>query len=135
MFGLLYLDQSRLSRQKRELEILNVFKSNNINFTNKRYYIEDTDLYKDLEQFKGVQLSKEFAIYEITFSTDLTIKEVAIISGFDHPIDFKLIKIIKKTQWRSTPHKENQANHKLLFGIYFYPEENGIESFLSQVYH
>jgi len=148
--GIMYLDYSgyyrkktlknkkELKRQKRELEILQTFKSKNINFTDRINYREKAKLHKELQQFKGIELEKNFGIYELTFESDLTIKNVSEISGFENSIDQKLIEIIKRTEWTSFDQGVNDkvpANSKLLIGIYFYPEEKGNPSFLSQYYH
>lgn len=135
--GLLYLNKRNLKRQKRELEILKMFKSKNINFTDKINYREKATLHKKLEQFKGIELDKSYGIYEITFAQDLTIKNVTEISGFKNSIDEKLIEIIKTTEWTSFDKGVKDKvpeNSKLLIGIYFYPNEKGNQSFLSQFY-
>lgn len=135
--GLLYLNNRNLKRQKRELDILKMFKSKNINFTDKIKYQENPKLYKDLEQFKGIELEKSYSIFQITFKSDLTIRNVKEISGFGNPVDHKLIKIIKNTQWSSF-HKgiidKVPDNSKLLIGIYYYEKEKGYPSFLSPSY-
>lgn len=135
--GLLYLNKTNQKRQKRELEILKTLKENKINRTDKITYLEKSKLRKNLEQFKGIKLEKNFGIYEITFESDLTIKSVTEISGFANPIDQKLIKIIEQTEWISNDKGvDNKVpdNSKLLIGIYFYPEEKGNPSFLSKYY-
>ena len=135
--GLLYLNKRNLKRQKRELEILKMFKSKSISFTDKINYRERAKLHKELEQFKGIELDKNYGIYEITFTSDLSIKSVIEISGFKTPIDLKLIEIIKKTEWTSFDKgvkNKVPENSKLLIGIYFYPKEKGNPSFLSQFY-
>ena len=135
--GLLYLNKRNLKRQRRELEILKMFKSKNISFTDKINYTEKATLHKKLRQFKGIELDKSYAIYEITFSQDLTIKNVTEISGFKNSIDEKLIEIIKTTEWTSFDKGVKDKvpeNSKLLIGIYFYPNEKGNQSFLSQYY-
>ena len=130
--GLLYLNKRNLKRQKRELDILKMFKSKNIDFTDKINYREKAKLHKDLEQFKGIELEKSYGIYEITFESDLTITNVKEISGFGNPVDQKLIKIIKSTEWSSFDKgikDKVPENSKLLIGIYFYPKEKGNPSF------
>ena len=135
--GLLYLNKTNQKRQKRELDILKTFKSKNINFTDKISYREKAKLHKELQQFKGIELDKKYGIYEITFASDLSIKNVIEISGFQNPINKKLIEIIKKTEWTSFDKGVNDKvpdNSKLLIGIYFYPKEKENPSFLSQYY-
>ena len=135
--GLLYLNNRNLEKQKRELDILQMFKSENINFTDKINYREKAKLHKELEQFKGIELEKSYGIYEITFSSNLTIKSVIKISGFNNLIDQELIDIIKKTEWTSFDKGVKDKvpeNSKLLIGIYYYPKEKDNPSFLSQWY-
>lgn len=136
--GLLYLNKTNQNRQKRELDILRTFKENKINRTDKISYREKSKLNKNLEQFKAIELDKNFGIYEITFASDLTIKSVTEISGFGNPIDQKLTGIIKQTEWASNDNGINDKvpdNSKLIIGIYYYSEEKGNPSFLSQYYH
>jgi hypothetical protein len=136
--GLLYLNKDNFKNAIRELEILKVFKTENIRFTDKIDYREKSNLYEQLKQFKGIELQKNFGLYEITFSPDLTIKRVSEISGFENPIDQKLIEIIKQTEWSSNDDGVNDKvsdNSKLIIGIYFYPKEKGNSSFLSKFYH
>ncbi len=135
--GLLYLNNRFVKRQKRELNILKMFKSKNIEFTDKINYREKTKLHKDLEQFKGIELEKGYGIYEITFESDLMIKDVAEISGFGNAIDEKLIEIIGKTEWTTYSNgiKDKVPNDsKLLIGIYYYAQGKKYSSFLSQSY-
>ena len=135
--GLLYLNNRNIKRQQRELNILKMFNSKNIKFTDKINYREKAKLHKELEQFKGVELEKNYGIYKITFDSDLTIKNVTEISGFGNPIDLKLIEIIKKTEWSSFDKglkDKVPENSKLLIGIYYYKKEKGNLSFLSQYY-
>ena len=133
--GLLYLDNLELKRQKRELNILKMFKSKNIEFTDKIYYQEQAKLHKDLEQFRGIELEKNYGIYSITFESNLTIKNVVEISGFGNPIDQELIEIIKKTEWSSFDNgikDKVPENSKLLIGIYYFEKGKDYLSFLSQ---
>ncbi|EIJ39740.1 hypothetical protein JoomaDRAFT_2775 [Galbibacter orientalis DSM 19592] len=135
--GLLYLNKTNQKRQKRELDILKTFKSKNINFTDKISYREKAGLHEELEQFIGIDLERNYGIYEITFASDLRIKNVIEISGYQNPIDKKLIEIIKKTEWTSFDNGVEDKvpdNSKLLIGIYFYPKEKENPSFLSQYY-
>ena len=147
--GLMYLDYSaryrkktlkneyELKKQKREIDILNTFKEKGIHYTSKINYREKITLHKNLEQFKGIELEKTYGIYEITFESDLTIKNVSEISGFGNPIDQKLIEIIGKTEWTSY-NKEIKdkvpVNSKLLIGIFYYEKGKDYSSFVSQYY-
>lgn len=135
--GLFYLNNRNSKRLKRELEILKMFKSKNINFIDKTNYREKATLYKELEQFKGIELQKSYGIYEITFASDLTIRNVTEISGFETPVDQQLMDIIKKTEWTSFDNgirDKVPEDSKLLIGIYYYPKEKDNPSFLSQWY-
>ena len=130
------LIKTNQNRQKRELDILRTFKENNINSTDKITYREKSKLHKNLEQFKGIELDKNFGIYEISFISDLTIKSVTEISGFENPIDQKLIKIIEQTEWTSNDNGINDKvpdNSKLIIGIYYYSEEKGKSEFFKSI--
>ncbi|WP_111708725.1 hypothetical protein [Lutibacter citreus] len=145
--GIMYLNYSQffkkktlkgkreLEKENRELEILNTLKSKNIQYVNKIRYQEKSNLYKDLENFKGVKLNKRFGLYEINFSNNFNIKSISTVSGFENEIDNKLISILSKTKWTSYESgKEIIIPHetKLLIGIYYYG--NGNQSFLTQQY-
>ncbi|MCH2194454.1 hypothetical protein [Kordia sp.] len=147
--GIMYLDYSaiykkktsknkkELKRQIRELEILKIFKSKNIKFTDKINYREKAKLHQELKKFNGIELEKNFGIYEIIFESNLSIRNVIEISGFKNSIDQELIEIIKKTEWTSFDKGVKDTvpeNSKLLIGIYYYPKEKGNPSFLSQYY-
>lgn len=135
--GLLYLNYPNSNVKNRELEILKLFKSKKINFTDKTRYSETGTLQKKLNDYKGISLEKEFGIYEITFSSDLTIKEVKEICGFGGSIDYNLIQMLKETKWSSyNSEVKNKVseNSKLLVGFYFYKAEKGNLSFLSNYY-
>jgi hypothetical protein len=135
--GLLYVTKSNQKKQKRELEILQTFKSKKIFFTDKINYREKSNISDDLIQFKGIELNKNYGLYEITFNTDLTIKTVSEISGFENQIDQKLLEIVKKSKWSSFDNGINDKvpqNSKLIIGIYFYPKEKKYSSFLSPYY-
>lgn len=135
--GLLYLKKNSLQKQVRELDILQMFKSKGIKFTNKINYREKGTLSKKLQEFKGIKLDKNYGIYEITFDSNLKIKNVTEISGFENPIDTKLIDIISTSEWDSyNGNLKNSIpeNSKLLIGIYFYKSEKKGPSFLSEFY-
>ena len=100
--GLLYLNKRNIKRRKRELDILKMFKSKNIDFTDKINYREKAKLHKDLEQFKGIELEKSYGIYEIIFDSELNIKTVNEISGFDNTLLTASEKIDESTGTIST---------------------------------
>ncbi len=121
----------------REFEILKMFKSKNINYTDKTTYRKKATLSSKLEEFKGIKLKKKYAIYSITFSSDLKIKSIDIVSGFDNSIDQKLIEILWQTEWRSYNNPINnivKEDSKLLFGFYYYDSSENQQSFLSEFY-
>jgi len=145
--GIMYLDYSKffkkmtpkskreLEKENREIEILNKFKEKKIEFTSIIKFREKSKLHEDLEKFKGIKLNKNFGLFEINFSTDFNIKDVIIISGFENPIDKKLIDILGKTEWTSYQNGKEikiPENSKLLIGIYYYGD--GERSFLTQHY-
>ncbi len=135
--GLLTFYDWNIKKQEKELKILRMFKTKNINFTNKISYRNESNLQKELEQFKGIELKKSYGIYEITFESNLRIKHVKEISGFEMLINKKLIDIIKKTKWKSFDKGIKDIvpkNSKLLIGIYYYQHEKGNLSFLSQYF-
>lgn len=135
--GLLYLNNRNKKRQNRELNILEMFKNKNIEFTDKINYREKATLHNKLEQFKGIELEKNYGIYEITFSSDLKIKNVEEVSGFKNSIDEKLIEILETTEWTSFDNGTKDKvpdNSKILVGIYYYKADKENPSFLSQFY-
>jgi len=88
--------------------------------THIKQHLSSEAIKENLEQFKGIELDKNFGIYEITFASDLTIKSVTEISGFGNPIDQKLTGIIKQTEWTSNDNGINDKipnNSKLIIGI------------------
>ncbi|MFK7749585.1 MAG: hypothetical protein AB8B65_14410 [Kordia sp.] len=147
--GLMYLDYSAtyrkktrktakgMKRQRKELAILQLFKEKNIVRTDKKSYFTKPKLAHYLSKFKGIQLSKSAAFFEVTFASNLTVKSVQLIDGFEHPIDEELLEILKESFW-TTHHKgENNKvpeNSKLLVGIYYYEAEDKFQSFLSHWY-
>lgn len=135
--GLLYLNNRNIKKQRRELNILEMFKNKKITLTDKIDYREKATLSKKLEQFKGIQLEKEYGIYQITFTSDLQIKDVEQISGFGNAIDKKLMEILQTTEWKSFDKGVKDKvpeNSKLLIGIYYYQAEKESPSFLSPFY-
>ncbi|MGM8362494.1 hypothetical protein ACSV4D_11315 [Flavobacterium sp. ARAG 55.4] len=134
--GLLYLNGRDGKRQDIELEILEVLKSKNIDYTNKTRYLDITNFPANLNQFKGIQLDKKYGIYEITLDHDLKSTQVKEISGFGGDIDDEMIQILSKTKWRvSNPKlKDDIDNNKLLVGVYYYEADKENPSFLSDFY-
>ncbi len=134
--GLLYLTGEYPKDEVRELAILRVLKKNKIDYTND-ISIFSRDIALGLKKYLGIELRNNFAIYEITFSSNLKVKNVREISKFNNKVDTKLIELIKNSQWQTqynTELSDISENCKVLFGIYYYPEEKGNKSFLSQFY-
>lgn len=121
-----------------ELEILEMFKSKNIVFTDKTHYQEKSDkLYYDLLQFKGIKLKMAYGFYEIVFNSELKIKNVTKVSGFGNRIDRKLIEIIKKSEWYSYINgvrNKVPEDSKLIIGIYFRSKTQDESSYLKHFY-
>lgn len=135
--GLLYLNGRDSKRQDIELEILEVFKSKNIDYTNKTRYLDITNFRANLNQFKGIQFDKKYGIYEITLDKDLKSTRVKEISGFGGDIDDEMIQILSKTKWGLANPKmkdEISNSNKLLVGIYYYDADKNNPSFLSDFY-
>jgi len=135
--GLLYFDQSYKSRINRELKILETLEAKNINFTSNIYF-RNQDLSEHLKQFKGLEIEKEFGLFEISFNKNLSINVIKIVSGFGPPVDQKLLEIFRETKWYSNKdgvENEVPENTKMLLGIYYYQSEKENPSFLSQWYH
>lgn len=132
--GLVYLNTPFANDNNQELEMLAIFKSKNIVFTDKTYYQEKGNkLYYDLLQFKGVKLKKEYGFYEIVFSSELKIKNVTEISGLGNRVDRKLIEIIKKSEWNSYTkglRDKVPEDSKLIIGIAYRPKVGEDVSYL-----
>lgn len=133
--GLLYLNKNRIKYQENELSILNTFRSKKINFTDKTNYYEISNSSIELEKYKGIQLEKRYALFEITLAPDLAIKKVELISGFGNPIDNELVEILSRSKWsirnRLGVKSEVQHDSKFLIGFYYYEAEKGDKSFVS----
>jgi len=136
--GLLYLNKKQV-KPNPELDILKIFKSEKINFTDKTWYHEISNSSLELEKYKGIELNKSYGIYEITFASNLGIKEVKEISGFGSSIDKELITILSNTKWssRNSLGVKNEVNDntKFIIGFYYYKSEKGSRSFISDLYH
>ncbi len=134
--GLLYLTGQYKEDGTREIMFLRILKNANINYTND-ISIRPKGGFLELKEFSGIELKKDFAIYEITFSSNMRVKNVREISGFGNRVDVKLFEIVKNSEWQ--PDKDTELsdileNCKVLFGIYYYPKEKKYKSFLSRFY-
>lgn len=147
--GFLYLDynfhlrnptkksKKQIERQEIEIEILQLLSKKNISYSSDIPYQPDIHFSKKLEQFKGVSLDKSYALFEIIFAQDFSVKEIIEISGFDHPIDEELKEVLKNTMWtkrRVDKDKTLQKENRFLIGIYYYKDEQDDSSFLSRFY-
>lgn len=133
--GLLYLTAKPKNAEKRELEMLDLFKAKTINFTDRgHYFIRQDSLQTFLEKFQGIQLNKSYAVYELLFAPDMSVKQIHAISGFNDPVDEKIMAFFKLRQWKcysyGTQRSKVDDNTRFLIGIYFYKEEGPHKSFL-----
>lgn len=132
----------KYENEKRELAMLHDLRQHHINFTSKISFYKMGDFKTELEPFNNIkQLSKAYALFEITFSSHLTVKSVKVVSGFGTDIDDKLKAILQNAEWLSTSYDTPQntiiknevlEDSKLLMGFYFYPSDKGYESFVSE---
>jgi hypothetical protein len=141
--GYLILNQEAPSQKrtaKREIEMLNILKAKNIDFTNKTRFIRKRSFSEELEKFKGIQLSKHYALYQVTFTSGFATKSVELLSGFGNEIDNALTEILKKADWLNLDVKSENLiskdtlsdESKFLVGFYYYPEEKEYKSFVSE---
>lgn len=138
----LNLTENNLKKQQLELKILETFIDNKIHYTSKIKYSEKGDFSKpniirELQNLKGIELQNDFGFYEITFSSELTIKSVVTISGFNDLTDQKLINIFKNKSWESYDNGiKNRVpqNSKFIIGIHYYRSQEKNSSFLSLFY-
>ena len=110
--------------------MLHMLKAKNINYTSKIRFGKKMG-FGELEKFNGVQLNKSYAIFELTFGAELTVKSVEQISGFDHDIDKELVKILENSTWVSSNVKGSEGS-KILVGFYFYEAEPGYTSLVGE---
>lgn len=135
--GLFYLNKLKTKAQNIELDILKMFKTKHIDFTDKVYYKEKGKFSKHLKRFKGIELDKMYGMYEIMFTSNLKIKNVTEVSGFGASIDQKLIKVLEKTEWTSFYkgiRDKIPDGSKVLVGVYYYEKKTNHSSFLSEFY-
>ena len=126
-----YIEEREINQERAMLSLL---KKKNIVYTDKIDYGPRSTIHFYLGQFDGIKLKKNYALFEITFGTDLTIKSVTKISGFRRQLDRKLLEMLDKSQWGSNDNGIKDSvpdNSKFLVGIYYYPKEDENPSFLS----
>jgi len=131
---------TKYNSKKREIDMLDSLKKLHINYTSK-IRLGTGSFSGALEQFKGIKLDRTYGLYEITFSSELSVKSVRQIIGFGDEIDNKLIQMLEKSGWVSSLHDSSAYeviknhipdNSKHLVGFYFYPAEKGYQSFVSE---
>lgn len=116
--------------------MLDFLKQRGIVTTSKIWY--GVDLGERLNAFRGETLQKHFAIFEITFTGNLTVDSVRTISGFNPALDSKLIEILKHSRWvtdRSgfdTNGNKVPPGSKLFFAFYYYSAKGKGQSFIGE---
>ena len=129
-----YINTERIEKEETILEILkgyNVSTPKNIRFDT------NGELYDELEQFKGLTLEKEFALFNITFNSKAKVKKIVLLSGFKTRLDRKLARILKKLEWRGFTNSKLgpvPEGTQLLFGIYYFEAQENNPSFLSEYF-
>lgn len=126
--------------QERELEMLNLLKEKEVNFTSRIWFAKKMGFSHELEKFKGVRLHKGYALYELIFTSNVSVKSIKLIRGFENQIDNELIEILKKADWLSVDMKSEYLtirdhvpeDSKLLVAFYFYPGQKEEKSFISE---
>lgn len=133
--GYRVLDKTRPATEMREIEMLDFLYKNNIRLTDKTFY--GANLHNKLETLNTTNVSKSFAIYEITFTRDLQVDTVKTVTGFTPNLDSEIALILKKVRWRSDRILiDGQKNSvppgsKLLYSFYYYPPERNHPGFIS----
>lgn len=136
--GYVYLNQNKrmLRSETREIEMLNILKMRKIDYPAEIiYHPKSWSFSNQLSKFKGLDLNKNFALYELTFAADITLKSVNVIRGFDKKTDSILIEMIEKTDWNAVKRnvKIDQVpdNSRFLIGFYYYKADGPYQSFVS----
>mgnify|MGYP001287154102 CR=1 FL=1 len=127
-----FINEEKITREKKMLSVL---KKKNILLTNKVNVSNYSSLNQELEKFKGIELEKDFAIFEIKFSSDLKVKNVKTITGYEDSLNKKLMKILKNLEWQSYYNGERNIvpkSKKILFEINYYKDKKNNTSFLTQ---
>ncbi|MCF0075484.1 hypothetical protein LZD49_33710 [Dyadobacter sp. CY261] len=120
----------------REVEMLNFLDRHNIRTTDKTFY--SADLHDKLQPVKGINTIPNFAIYEITFASNLHVDSVRTVTGFNTEIDSRLAEILRGARWVSDriliDGKKNEVppGSKLLIGFYYYSPQATDARFISE---
>lgn len=134
--GYRVLSDSAGKTQIREIQMLNFLDRHDIRATDKTFY--GADLHDKLRKFHGIKTIPDFAIYEITFASNLHVDSVRTVTGFNAEIDIRLAEILQGARWVSDriliDGKKNEvpSGSKLLIGFYYYPAQAADESFISE---
>lgn len=107
-----------------------------IHFTDRyNYSIGRDSLNAFLQKFQGIQLNKNYAVYELRLAPDLSVKQINMLSGFNDPVDAKIMAFFKLHPWKcyanGAPRSSVDDNTRFLIGIYFYGPQGAHKSFLS----
>lgn len=124
------LTNSPYRKIDRELQMLKDLDEKNINYTSTVEYRSTYFPRNSFEEFRGIKLEKDYAIFQINFDVDMNIESVDTISGFDNPIDQEIREILEKSKWT---HKYKRANLKrsMLVNYFYYATKDPSQSFLS----
>lgn len=115
-----------------EFKALNFLKGNN-----KIYQTGFNAFSGDLRVFvkskKGIQLNKRFAYYEITLKADLALKKVNALIEFDNEkLSKEILDCLKnEKRWVLYNDKKIDTDTTFLIGLYYYPQKEKSESFIS----
>ena len=136
--GLLYLSRpnSIVTKEhyKNEINVLEILKDKKVSFTNNiEFRLEDS--HKLFKKFYGVELENRFTIYKVKFNSDLSVKCVKRLKGFNHKADKAIKKFIKKGVWSSTVDNTRNVvpinSHHLVIIYYNENKEDNNKGFLS----
>ena len=109
-------------RYNKELDVLEALKSNKVSFTSDIKF-KSIDFNTISRENYGIDLKRKFAIYELTFNENQSVKCIKEIEGFKNKVDKKIKKFLKKSKWSSTTNytknKKIPKNSKTLIIIYY----------------
>ena len=130
-----YINTNKIANEE---AILSTLKKHPVEISKHIRLDTDGQIYHSLKQFKGLNLSRDFALFKLTFTSEAKVKNIELLSGFDTELDKKLIHILKSIEWRGFKnHKQGNVPEgtRFLYGIYYYKQEGDNPSFLSQFNH
>lgn len=82
---------------------------------------------------RGIKLTEKYAIYEVILGDQINASEVEIIKGFGNEIDSEIVNELFNSIWEIrffSKEDKIEGPIKVIVPVYYYPEENGKESFL-----